>query len=397
MPNLTATQIKNAKTKDKPYTLSDGLGLTILIHPTKSKAWRYRFQFDGKSKMMSLGVYPDVSLSDARTKLMKARELVAQGVNPIEQKTEEEGGSILFSEVSKRFLESIKPNISTHHYERSESLLRLYATPKLQNHDMQNITDKMLQQIIVALVDAEKIPSAQKMHGVLNQLFAYAKLRNLVDTNVCRLVETTGLFDTAKKRNFPTITEPKKIKLLLENIRNFEGNHWSTKQGLLFMALTSLRSGNIRSAKWKYINFEDRTMTIPKAEMKINRKKLYEAHDFVLPLSTQAMVLLESIKPLSGHGTYIFPSIRGDRPMSENAMLTYIRSLGYTKEQFTPHGFRAMFATIANDKSNFDRDIIDAQLAHKIGNQVSQAYNRTTYLEKRRELVQWWADWIDSL
>jgi len=256
----------------------------------------------------------------------------------------------------------------------------------------------MVQEIIVSLVDAQKIESAKKLNGVLNQVFAYAKIRNLVDTNICKLVEITGLFDSAQKRHFPTITEPKQIKTLLESIKNFEGAHYSTKQGLLFMALTSLRTINVRSARWEQINFKDQTMTIPKEEMKIAKKKLHEANDFVLPLSDQTMVLLEEIKPMSYHGIYIFPSIRGDRPMSENAMLTYIRSLGYTKEQFVPHGFRAMFATIANKEDNgFDRDLIDTQLAHKVGGTVSQSYNRTDYLQQRIPLAQWWADWLDAL
>ena len=316
---------------------------------------------------MSLGTYPDVSLADVRIKLMKCRELVAQGTNPIEQpKEEHRDDSILFSEVSKLYLSSIQPNVSTHHYKRSESLLRLYASPRLGNLQIKEITHQMIQEIIVSISDSGKKETAQKCNSMLNKIFAYAKIRNLVDTNVCRLVETTGLFDTASKRHFPTITKPKQIKMLLENIKNFEGAHYSTKQGLLFMALTSLRSNNVRHARWEMIDFKNKTMTIPKKEMKITKTKLHNAHDFILPLSDQSMELLEKVRPMSGHGKYIFPSIRGDREMSENAMLVYIRSLDYSKEQFVPHGFRAMFATIANEKSDFDRDIIDMQLAHKV-------------------------------
>ena len=153
----------------------------------------------------------------------------------------------------------------------------------------------------------------------------------------------------------------------------------------------------VRPARWEHFNFENNSMTIVKEEMKIKRTALLDADDFKLPLATQTMDLLREVQELSGHNKYIFPSNRGDRPMSENAMLVMIRSLGYTKEEFVPHGFRAMFSTIANAEDNgFDRDLIDAQLAHKVGDQVSQAYNRGDYFNRRIPLVQWWADWLDK-
>jgi len=400
MSKLNNTQIKNAKSKNKPYSLSDGLGLSLLINPNGSKWWRFRFQFDGKAKMMSLGTYPDVSLSHARAKLMGYRQLVAQGINPIEQqgKEKKENDSVAFEELSKGYLSSIKENVSSYHYKRTESLLRLYSVPKLGNHPIKEVTHQMVQEIIVAISDAGKKESAQKCSSMLNQLFAYAKMRGIVEVNVCKLVETQGLFSSASKRHFPTITEPAQVKALLFNIKEFEGAHSSTKEGLLFMAYTSLRSTNIRHAKWDQIDFENRTMTIAKEEMKIEKRKLHQSEDFVLPLATHTMDLLDEAKRFSGHGKYIFPSIRGDRPMSENAMLVFIRTLGYTKDQFTPHGFRAMFATISNEENNgFDRDLIDAQLAHKVGGSVSQAYNRTDYFNRRIALAQWWADWLDLL
>ena len=163
------------------------------------------------------------------------------------------------------------------------------------------------------------------------------------------------------------------------------------------MALTSLRRSNVLNARWEQIDFKTSTMTIAKEEMKLKKKELQKANDFVLPLATQTIELLEKIKEVSGEGIYIFPSMRADRPMSKNTMLELVRYLGYEKEQFTPHGFRAMFATMANEQSDFERDLVDAQLAHKVGDRTSQAYNRTDYLERRRDLVQWWADWLDAL
>ena len=399
MSKLNNTQIKAAKPKNKPYSLTDGLGLSLLLNPNGSKWWRYRFQFDRKAKMMSLGTYPDVGLADVRRRLAYARELVAQGINPIEVKKQQsidEVGSILFKDVATSFLRSIENNVSIHHYKRTESLLRLYAIPVLKNHSIDTITYKDIQRILIALADAEKFESAKKLHGVLNQLFDQAVLKEYCETNVCKVVPIKKITENKIKRNFSTITEPPQVKALISNIKDFKGSHYSTKNALLFMARTSLRSVNVRHARWEQIDFDNNTMTIKKEEMKIEKKKLHLAEDFKLPLATQTLALLNEVKKISGHGTYIFPSIRGDKPMSENAMLAYIRSLGYTKDQFTPHGFRAMFATIANSEDNgFDRDLIDAQLAHKVGNSVSQTYNRGDYFNRRIPLAQWWSDWLD--
>ncbi len=403
MSKLNNTQIKNAKGEDKPYSLSDGLGLSLLINPNNSKWWRYRFQFNGKAKVMSLGTYPDVSLASVRKKLMEARTLVAEEINPVDhQKAKKDAlagdGSILFKDIAVIYLNSIESIVSTHHHKRSESLLRLYATPVLGNHYIKDITIEDIQHIVSTLADSGKKESANKLHAVLKKLFVYAKTHNHCDVNVAKAIETEGLFVDATKRKFPTITEPAEVKALIANIRSFEGSHYSTKSALLFMALTSLRSANVRHAKWEQIDFDTNTMTIAKEEMKIKRTYLHEAEDFRLPLATQTIALLREIQKLTGHGTYIFPSIRGDRAMSENAMLVFIRALGYTKDQFTPHGFRAMFSTIANSEDNgFYLELIDAQLAHKVGNKVSRTYNRGDYFDRRIPLVQWWADYLDII
>ncbi len=401
---LKDTQIKALKPKDKSYTVADGEGLSLVVNPNKSKKWRYRYRIEGKAKTLSLGAYPEVSIADAREKLRKVRAMVANGIDPSKARKEEkitkvieETKKITFREVKKQWLDSIESNVSTHHYKRSESLMRLYAMPVLEDQQMEDITYKDVRAIIVALDDSGKKESAMKLYGALNKLFSYATHHDYCEVNVCKLIEIKAVVVDQVTKHFKTITEPDAVKLLLENIKNFEGGHYSTKFGLLFMALTSLRSTNVRSARWKYIDFKNKTMTIPKEEMKIKKTKMEDSEDFVLPLADQTIDLLKKVKQFSGHGKYIFPSIRGDRPMSENAMLVMIRSLGYTKEEFVPHGFRAMFSTIANDEENgFSNELIDAQLSHKVGNKVSQSYNRGNYFSRRIPLAQWWADWLDA-
>ncbi len=396
---LKDTQIKALKPKDKTYLVSDGNGLSIVVNTNGSKKWRFRYYFEKKAKTLSLGSYPEVGIAEARKRLFVAREKVAAGINPSEEKKiekleEVKSNTFTFSKVADDYLKSRDGKVSTHHYERSESLLRLYAKPKLGTLPIDSITHKEIKALIVSLVDMDKKASAKKLSGVLKQVFDYAEARDHVEVNVCNLLNISTLITDYNPKKFSTITKPEEIQALMKNIEGYSG-HYTTKKAMQFMALTSLRSANVRGAKWDHIDFTKKVMTVPKEEMKIEKKRLADAEDFKLPLSTQTMALLEEMKMLSGHGTYIFPSIRGDKAMSENALLSMVRYMGYGKDQFTPHGFRAMFATIANQEGEFNLEIIDAQLAHKVGGAVSQSYNRTTYLEKRRKLVQWWADWLE--
>ena len=397
---LKDTQIKALKPKEKPYLVADGESLFLVVNPNGSKKWRFRYRTNGKAKTLSLGSYPEIKPAQAREKLRTARAQVAQGIDPSTAKKEEkkrkleEDNRLTFTEVADDYLDSREGNISEHHYERSESLLRLYAKPAFTHTPIEDITHKEIKALIVAQSEVGKKANAKKLFGVLSQVFDYAELKNYVEVNVCKLLSPKAMITDYLPKKYPTITKEKEIQLLMENIENYQG-HYTTRFAMLFMAHTSLRSYNVRSAKWEYI--EDNIMTIPKEEMKIAKAKLSDAEDFKLPLSAQALQIIEQMKPLSGHGTYIFPSLRGDKPMSDNALLSMVRSMGYTKDQFTPHGFRAMFSTIANNEGDFNLEIIDAQLAHKVGGTVSQSYNRGNYLEKRVSLAQWWSDWLGSL
>lgn len=385
---LKDTQIKSLKPREKTYLVADGNSLYVVVNPNGSKKWRFRYRFDGKAKTLSLGSYPEIKAAEARERLRSARELVANGIDPSKRRREEKKeGTQTFEEVSAAYLNSREGNVSTHHYKRSESLLRLYAIPRFKHTPIEEITHKDIKALIVGLSETGKKASAKKLFSVLKQVFDYAEMKDYVEVNVCGLLNPRNMIVDYTAKKHSTITDAGEIKVLMENIRNYTG-HFATKKAMEFMAHTSLRSYNVRAAKWEYV--KDGVMIIPGREMK-------GGEEFRLPLSTQVLELINEMRPLTGHGRYIFPSLRGDRPMSENALLSMVRGMGYSKEQFTPHGFRAMFSTIANEAGDFSLEVIDAQLSHKVGNVVSQAYNRGDYFEKRKRLAQWWSDWLVSL
>ncbi len=397
MSKLNNTQIKNAKGRDKPYSLTDGLGLSLLINPNGAKWWRFRYRFEDKAKMMSLGTYPDTGLAAVRKKLAAAREKVAAGVNPVAQKkSTTHNNTNTFRIVAAKYLAYRKDSISIHHYKRSESLLRLYAFPFIGDMPITDIIEEDVKKPLIVLDDDNKKESATKLYGVLKQVFTYAKGRSFCKVNICSQFELNEIVKDHVKKHFATITKEEDIKKLMNNIDGYQGSI-AVKCALQFMAFTALRSANVRHARWEQVDFEAKTMTIAKEEMKIEKKRLEEAKDFILPLSQQAVAVLKEVRAYSGQGKYIFPSNRGDRPLSENAMLAAIRNLGYEKGEFTPHGFRSMFSTIANEKGDFYLELIDSQLSHVVGNTVSGSYNRTNYFEKRISLVQWWGDWLDEV
>ena len=396
---LTDKKIKSLKPKAKDYQEPDGRGLSLLVKTNGSKIWRFRFRFEGKYKLTSFGKYPEVTLAEARKRREAYKEMIANGINPIEKKREDKAQAIAkadgktFKDMVTKYLSSIENTVSSHHYIRSESLLRLYATPVLGKTLISDVTHKDIKKIIVKLSDQGKKASATKLYGVILQVLNEAVRLDQVEANVAKLLDVKDLVTNYTAKPQSTITDPTKVALLVQNIKAYDG-HISTKLGMHFMILTALRSWNVRSLKWSYI--KGNILTIPKEDMKIAWNKLNESKDFKLPLSKQALEILEQAKQFS-HGKYVFPSLRGDRPMSENALLSMVRGMGYSKDEFTPHGSRAMFSTLANSKGDFNLEIIDVQLAHKVGGSVSQKYNRSDYLEKRMVLSQWWADYLDSL
>jgi len=395
---LTATQIKQAKPKDKDYKLSDGGGLYLLVTKRNTKLWRLKYKFDDKEKLLALGAYPDITLLRARELREDNKQLIANGINPNElkkekreiQKTEAIKNLNTFKNIALERLEKIRDDISEPHYKRSYNSLKNDVYPYIGDKNIDEVEASDIIYILQKMMERDVRTSAKQVYHAINKTFKYAVSNSKAKRNPANDIDVTEIIGKSKDKHYPTITDDKDIKNLLISIKEYQGET-STKYALLMLAYTFVRPSNIRLALWEEIDLNAKQWVIP-------AKKMKTRDEFIVPLSDTLIELLQEVQKYSSESPYLFPSTKSKTtPLSDGALLGAIRRMGYTKEEFTPHGFRAMFSTIAHEKSPFKYDVIETQLAHSVGNAVSQAYNRAKYLDERMELMQWWSDYLDEV
>ena len=395
---LTDTKIKTSKAKDKDYKIFDGGGLFLLITKRNTKLWRLKYKFDGKEKLLALGAYPSITLNKARELREYNRELLANGINPAEFKKEkqeqqhQEDNKHLntFKAIALQRLEDKKDEISEAHYKRSYNSLKNDVYPIIGDIPIKDIKARDIKKVLNKMMERDIRTSAKQVHSVISQTFKYAIAKDLAESNPAIEIGLSEIIGKSAKNHYATITDNKGIKNLLISIKEY-GGELSTKYALLWLAYTFVRSSNARLALWSEIDLEAKQWVIPAQKMKTK-------DEFIIPLSDTLIELLQEIKLYSGDSPYLFPSTKSKTtPLSDGALLGAVRRMGYTTKEFTPHGFRAMFSTIAHEKSPFSRDVIETQLAHSVGNSVSQAYNRAKYIDERVKLMQWWSDYLDKV
>jgi len=395
---LTDTKIKTAKAKDKDYKLFDGAGLFLLITKRNTKLWRLKYNFDGKEKSISLGAYPTITLIQARALREKHKIDIANGINPTEHKREKKElkkqdeikNLNTFQFLALQRLEKVQDEISESHYKRMCGGFKNDVFPFIGNKPIDDVLAEDIINILQVMMKRDVRNSAKQVYHSISKTFKWAVANAKAKRNPATDIDVTEIIGKPKEKHYPTIVDNKGIKNLLISIENYTGEY-TTKQALKMMAYTFVRSINIRLALWSEIDLENKLWTIPANKMKTK-------DEFIVPLTATVIELLEDMKLYSSDSPYIFPSVKSrTTPMSDGALLGAIRRIGYTKDEFTPHGFRAMFSTIAHQKSNFKFEIIETQLAHSVGNSVSQAYNRAKYLNERVTLMQWWSDYLNEV
>jgi integrase len=388
---LTATAIKNAKPGEKAKRLFDGGGLYLEISPKGGKWWRFKYRIDGKEKRISLGVFPDVGLADARDARDQARKLVAKGIDPsMHRKAEKasrlESGANSFEVIAREWLAKQFPGWSAVHTGNVKSRLEQNIFPWMGRRPIAEITAPELLSVVRRIEDRGAIETAHRTLSICGQIFRYGIVTGRAERDVA--ADLKGALQPVKPKHLAAVVDPDRVGGLLRAIDGYEGT-LPVKCALRLAPMVFVRPRELRTARWADIDLEA-------AEWRFEVTKTKTQH--IVPLATQAVEILKEVRPLTGNREFVFPSARGPtRPMSNNAILSALRRMEIPKEEMSGHGFRAMARTILDEVLGFRPDIIEHQLAHQVRDPLGRAYNRTAHLPERRKMMQEWADYLDKL
>ncbi len=397
--SLSDTALRNAKPTDKPQKLADSEGLYLYISPIGGKLWRMDYRFAGKRKTLSFGKYPAVGLKDARTRRDKAKELLANGIDPSEQKKvskriiieEERRNQNTFRLVAFEWFDTYAPDLSEKH---ALKLRRYLENALFEPFGSKVITDIVPADILEAARPAQekgRIQTAHRLVQLTGQVLQYAVIKGLLNVNVATGI--TRALQPIRVTSYPAVTAPKEIGRLLRAIDHYEGFP-SIVYFLKILPYVFTRPGELRLAEWEDIDFDNSLFIVPWHRMKtrkVNRK------DHHVPLARQVVALLKELQEFSGNGQFVFPGARAKTDtISDAGPLNVLRDIGYPKEIMTLHGFRSMASTRLNEMG-YRPDIIETQLAHKDPDAVRMVYNRAQYMDERRKMMQEWGDYLDEL
>lgn len=391
---LTDTFLRQVKHSGSPAgdKHSDGHGLFLLVKGA-GKYWRLSYRFLGKQKTLALGVYPEVSLAKARQRREKAREQLADGIDPGEAKKSEKQAQLIdaintFEAVAISWLSKTQSSRAATTQEKVSNWLKKDVFPFIGKLPISSIKPRDVLFLLQKIEARGAIDSAHRIKQVCGQVMRFAVAAGLAERDVT--ADLRGALAVAAATNYASITDPILVAKLMRAIYSYEGHPYA-KAALRLAPLVFVRPGELRSAEWSEIDLDKAEWRIPGVKMKMKV-------DHIVPLSTQAVEIFRAIYSMSGDGKFVFPSIRtGDRCMSENTINAALRGLGYTKDQMTGHGFRAMARTIMDEVLGERVDLIEHQLAHAVKDPNGRAYNRTAHLPARREMMQRWADYLEKL
>jgi len=392
--SLSDTAIKATKPNaDKAYKLPDEKGMYLLINPNGSKYFRLDYRFNDKRKTLALGVYPETSLKQAREKREAARKLLADGIDPNENKkavksSKAKSALNSFEVVAREWYERHLTDKSEHHQKRTIRIFTKDIFPYLGAKPINEIRPVELLEALRRIEKRGVGESAHRAVQICGQVFRYAIATGRAERDITP--DLRGSLTQVKAGHFAAFTEPKDVGQLLRVIDSYTGS-FIVKSALQLAPLVFVRPSELRQAEWEHIDLESK-------EWRYLVTKTKTPH--IVPLSTQAVSILQAIKPLTSHGRYVFPSARtpnGTRAMSDMAMLAALRRMGFEKSEMTVHGFRAMARTILDEVLGFRPDFIEHQLAHAVKDPNGRAYNRTAHIKERHKMMQTWSDYLDSL
>lgn len=388
---LTDTAARTAKPGKKPVRLFDSGGMYLEVSPSGGKWWRLKYRHLGKEKRLSLGVYPEISLKAARERRDESRKLLAEGIDPSENRkasrsTRVDRAANSFEVVAREWFEKYSPNWAANHSSRILRRLEKDIFPWLGGRPIADIKAPELLATIRRMEKRDVLETAHRALGTCGQIFRYAVVTGRAERDPTG--DLRGALPPVKGEHFAAVTDPKQVGKLLRAFDAYEGS-LIVQCALRLAPLVFVRPGELRSAQWTDID-------LTAAEWRYKVSKTSTEH--IVPLSKQAIAVLRLIQGLTGGGQYVFPSGRSPkRPMSDNAILAAMRRMGIGKEEMSGHGFRAMARTILDEVLGVRPDLIEHQLAHAVRDPNGRAYNRTSHLADRRKMMQRWADYLDKL
>lgn len=388
---LTDSAIKSFR-NSTPSTvkLADEKGLFLLITASGAKLWRVRYRFAGREQLLALGAYPDVSLKEARLRRDDIRRQVAAGIDPsAARKTAKaaQAGEGSFEALALEWYHQFSPNWAPGHAGRIYRRLEVDVLPWIGKRPIAELGAPELLACLRRIQARGALETAHRALQTLSQIFRYAVATGRAVRDPA--ADLRGALPPVRVKHFATLIDPKAIGALLRDLDGYEGS-FVTRCALQLAPLLFVRPGELRQAEWAEIDLDQSEWRIPGAKMKMR-------HAHIVPLSRQAVAILEDLHPLTGKGRYLFPGLRSaHRPMSENTVNAALRRLGYAQDQITGHGFRSMASTLLNEMG-WHRDAIERQLAHAEADGVRAAYNRAEYLPERRKMMQAWSDYLDGL
>lgn len=388
---LTDIAIKNARPSDKAYKLFDGGGLFLLITPANQKYWRLKYRHSGKEKLLALGVYPEVSLAAARKKREEARDSLAQGADPSAQRKEVKRLAILsaatsFEAVAREWFESQRGGWSAGYAEKVIGSLEGDVFPTLGDMPIADIEAHTLVGVLRAVEARGVRETAKRILQRTRAVFQYGIMTGRCARNPASDVDAQVILKKGPAVQHMARIRPLELPTLMRDIATYEGEP-VTRLALELMALTFVRTAELIGATWHEFNEDAREWRIPASRMKMRTPH-------IVPLSRQAMSVLEELRQINGAREFVFHSPQGRKPISNNTMLYALYRMGY-KSRMTGHGFRGLAATTLREMG-YTRDLVDRQLAHAERNQVTAAYVHAEYLQDRRKMMQHWADYIDA-
>lgn len=396
---LSDLQIRQAKPKEKPYKLFDGGGLFLEVSTSGGKLWRFKYRFGGLEKKLSLGAFPAVSLADARQKRDNVKIMMAKGIDPTAARKIEkitQSGEGTFEAVAREWHSKHSPRWAPSHAVKILRRLELEVFPWLGVRPVGEITAPELLMVLRRVEERGHIETAKRTLQNCGQVFRYAVATGRAARDPSG--DLRGAIPPPSSKHMAAITDPEQVGELLRAIQEYKGA-FTTNCALRLAPLVFLRPGELRKAEWSEFDLERAEWRIPIERMKRRRveKETRKGELHIVPLSMQAVAILQNLYPFTGRGKYLFPGLRSkDRPMSDATLTNALRRMGYTGEEMTVHGFRHMASTLLHEEG-FPSHLIEKQLSHGDRNRIRAVYNHAEYLPERRKMMQAWADYLDQL